>query len=60
MDEKKRLQRLAGLLNESEKHGEEGVKDGGFTTFEFNNDLEVNTDNNELFKELEDTEDHPK
>lgn len=60
MDEKKRLQRLAGLLNESEKHKEEGVKEDGFTTFEFNNDLEVNTDNNELFKELEEPGDHPK
>ncbi len=49
--ELERLKRLAGIIKESV---EQEPKDPEFTTFEFDNDLEINHDNDELFQELAD------
>ncbi len=53
MKDNKRLQELAGIKKELIK---ESPKEPGFTTVEFDNDLEVNTENDGLFQELSDPE----
>lgn len=54
MDKKKRrLQELAGIINESEKR--DLTNEEQFTILEFESDLEINSDNNDLFQELQDS-----